>query len=412
MQIKRDYSQPFFGPRRRRSYGRVLLVFGLLIGGLLMLVTTQFDQLQVAALEIVGLAPTTTPLPSDLAAQAMDMFRAGNTRQAATLWEQVVRKRPDTIDYLYEYGQVLIELDTADPGRALTMADRIIALNPDDVRGYALKTRALVWSGDSALAVSVGGIGLAIDPNFAPMHAAMARAYTDTARFQDGLDHGERAVELDPLYPDAHRSYAYVLASVRLNEQAIDELEQAIAINPNLVAPYFELAFQYLSLDRNEEAIATYDRILSLQPRNAKAMLRQCLAYSKVGQFDRAVGYCQDATTNDPGYTAAYQQLGIILYNRLDFSGALAAFEQCAFNDPANLECQYRRGLSNYYLKQCDEAWTILQESLLMAQNRVGQEDAINNIRAGLTAITQDCPAYRSLSSPTATPETPATGGA
>lgn len=410
MQIKRDYSQPFFGARRRRTHGRLLLTLGLLIGGLLALVAWQFDQLQVAALEMVGLAPTATALPSEMAGQAMDFYRAGNTREAARLWEQVVRKRPDTVDYLYEYGQVLIDLDTPDPERALAMAERIIDIAPDDVRGYALKARALVWSGDSASAISTGAIGLSLDPNFAPMHAALARAYTDVARFQDALAHGEKAVELDPLYPDAHRSYAYVLASVRLNDQAIDQLEQAIALNPNQVAPYFELAFQYLSLDRNEEAIATYDRILSLQPRNAKAMLRQCLAFSKVGQFDRAIGYCRDATTNDPTYTAAFQQLGIILYNRLDFSGALDAFQQCVINDPTNLECQYRRGLTLYYLKECDEAWTTLQESLLMAQNRADQQEAINNIRAGLTAITNDCPAYRGLGGESATPENP--GGA
>ena len=58
---------------------------------------------------------------------------------------------------------------------------------------------------------------------------------------------------------------------------------------------HFELAGLYLARDEDQSAIDIYNRILSLDPRNARAMLRLCLAYRKVGEFSRALGFCEDS---------------------------------------------------------------------------------------------------------------------
>jgi tetratricopeptide (TPR) repeat protein len=403
MQIKRNYSEPFFtGRRRKRSPGQrafVLVLLGI-IAAVVVVTLTSFEQLQTAAYDVMGWSPTATPLPSEIAARAADLFRAGNLEGAAAVWTEVVRNRPDNVDYLYEFGQVLVELSRYD--EAISLADHAVDLLPNDPRGYALKMRALALSGDYAGAISLGAVALSVDPNFGATHAALARAYTDAARYNEALEHGTLAVENDPFYPDSHRSYAYALTSVRENELAIQELEAAIESHPGLVAAYFELAYQFLALNRDQDAIAVYDRILSFQPRNAKAMLRLCEAYRKIGEFERALGFCQDSVRTDPTFAQGQLQLGIMLYNRLQFSEALAAFEQCYASAPDSLDCLYRIGLAQYYLAlqpgadrdaYCEEAWTTLQDSLLMAQTR-GASETIGVIREGLTAVTRDCPAY------------------
>jgi hypothetical protein len=58
MQIRRDYSQPFFGNRRRRrGMWRWIILYVILIAGFLFFVDSQFSQLQTMALEMVGQAP-------------------------------------------------------------------------------------------------------------------------------------------------------------------------------------------------------------------------------------------------------------------------------------------------------------------------------------------------------------------
>ena len=116
MQIKRDYSQPFFSTRRRRRTGgsRFLFLYGLFVGAFLVVVYTQFDRLQLAALDAVGMAPTSTPFASTMATGGADAFQNGDVALAAEMFGQAHRQQPNNLDYAYEYGKMLIELDQAE----------------------------------------------------------------------------------------------------------------------------------------------------------------------------------------------------------------------------------------------------------------------------------------------------------
>lgn len=406
MQIKRDYSKSFFSDKRRNGTGRFLLSYVLFLGTFLMVVYLQFDRIQYAALDTVGMAPTATPFASELATRAYDLFLAGDLDGAASLYEQAVAQQPDNVGYLYEYGRTLIELDRS--VEALEISDVMIAADSGDPRGYALKARALVWEGDSAAAIPVGVSGLEIDPNYAPLYAALARAYTNIGRYQQGLANGQRAVELDAMDADAHRSYAYSLIWVGRREEAIEQLEQAISINPNLTPPYFELAVNYLALDRDALAIATYERILSLEPRNARAYLRLCEAFFKVGQNAQAEGYCEDALAINEGYPQAWRQFGMVQYNRRNYEGAIESFDNCVANNGTEIQCWYLRGLAHYYLGNCDEAWNILGEALTISSDPgsgIGQP-IVDTIREGLRLTTISCPSYSGQQLPTPIPPT------
>lgn len=414
MQIKRDYSQPFFSSRRRRrSSTRSIFSLLLTIVALVVIAYTQFDRLQLMALDAVGMAPTSTPFASTLATEGAALFQQGDIEEALERFALAVAQQPDNLDYLYEYGKLLIELDRAE--EVLTplnqdeksLADRAIELYPRDPRGYALKTKALVWIGDAAGAIPVGVAGLEVNNSFAPLYSALARAYTAIGRYQQGLQYGAEAVERDPMDIDAHRSYAYSLIWVGERDLAIEQLEDAIAVNPNLTAPYFELALQYLASDQDELAVATYERILSLDPINKRAFLRLCEAYAKVGQFDRAQGYCEDALRQDPNYAQALRQVGMMRYNRRNYEGAIDAFEQCVNNGSTEIQCWYLRGLAHYYLGNCDNAWSILQESLVQARELADGESIIANIREGLRLTTVSCPQYSNQALPTDPPPTP-----
>lgn len=397
MQIKRDYSQPFFGQRRqRRNLARPLFFIGLLAGMMLVYVYVNLDTLQETTLELIGQAPTPTPMPGDLATEAAALVLVGNLDAAADLFERALAQRPDNIDYLYEYGQMLI--DKGDAEIAAELGERILTINPGDARGYVLNARALAWGGNSAGAIPIALAGLDLGGGYtSELYSVLARAYANTGRYNDGVNAGLTAVQEDVGNVDARRSYAYALSWVGANDAAIEQLEAAIALDPNRLPAYFELALQYLARDRDQEAIDLYDRILAVQPRNARALLRLCETYRKVGQFERAIGFCEDAVSADPTSSRAQYQLGILYYNRFNFPGALEAFTNCAEIDPSSLECTYRQGLSHYYVDQCDEAWDVLQRSLVMASERSGVDSVVNNIRLGLIAIGQKCPEYSAL---------------
>ncbi len=420
MRIQRNHSQPFYGGRRRgRGTARLVLTFALVMAGFLLFVYLQFDRLQMAAMAMVGIYPTPTPFASTLASRGAELYAKGKVEEATAAFAQAVAQQPDNVNYLYEYGKLLNELDRSD--EAVPLADRIIELAPNDPRGYALKANALMWT-DPSTAIPIAVNGLEVNPNFAPLHSALAIAYINIGRYQEGIVRAQKAVELDPMDANAHRAYSYTLIYVGRREEAIDQLEQAREINPYLTSIYFELAAQYRTpeIDKPEMAVAIYQEILRLEPDNAKAYLRLCETYSAQGEFSQAQDFCEQAIEIDDQFALAYRELGRMQYNRRNYEGAIESFETCvdlgATPDNA-IECWYLRGLAHYYLGDCDQAWEILNDALVKADVLVDKDLVVENINKGLGFITLRCPGYagRPLPTaipPTAIPPTPIGGGA
>lgn len=431
MQIRRDYSQPFFSDRRRRrGTWRWLLLYVVLVGGFLFFVDSQFSSLQLMALQAVGQAPEPTPFASEYATRGMQRYSAGNVREAAGLLEQAVRQQPTNIDYLYEYGRMLLEMgaDNSDYYvQAITIGDQAINANPNDPRGYSIKTRALDLSGSPELAIPVAQAGLNVNPNFAPLHAALSSAYLGIDRYTVALEEAEIAIRLDPNDPSSRRIYSYSLTWTAQYDEAINQLEQAIALNPNNADTYFELASQYrrqainspdtvVAMERSAAAIALYELVLAMQPENARAYLRLCDAYFGASENQRAEDYCQQAVNINPEYSLAYASLGQTQYSQRNYEGAIASFELCVQygNNDYDVRCDYIRGLAHYYLadtpEECQVAWETLTEALNRIDPSLRNESnsVYNNTVEGLRLITvsQWCTAYQGRAMPTPIPPT------
>lgn len=450
MQIRRDYSQPFFSDRRRRrGRGFWLLVFfmGALVGGGLAYIDSNFFQLQNAALHAIGQGPAPTPFASNWAEEGYNRFMAGDMEQAAEMFGSAVRLQPTNVDYLYEYGRALLELARFE--EAIAIGDQAINANPRDPRGYAIKARALDLNDQSEAAIPVGQQGLQVRADFAPIHAALASAYRNIDRYDVALDYAEQAIELDPLDANARRIYALNLMWVGRRDEAIEQLEEAIAINPNLTAPYFELAVLYRSQNEFELAVATYETVLTIDPGNPRANLRLCQVYIQIGQDSRAEGYCEDALFNDPNYAEAMSTLGWVMYRRRNYEGAIEQFRTCeqrlsavaaqpgrvtvsetgasllmqvgalSAEEPGytihvddlnedTIRCFYMRGLAHYYLGECDASWTLLNDSLDMTTGlpQYVADTVGSQIGDGLSGVTARCTGYIGRALPTAIPPT------
>lgn len=413
MLVRRNQSQSFFRPRRKRPYFRWAVMMALFVGLLLIgnFALTQPTELRATTSRLFGDQPTATPAAQTLAAQAEILYYNGDLAQSAALYAEAVEQRPNNIDWVYAYGQILIDMDQ--PQQAEELSKRLIEMYPEDPRGLALRARALAWMGQYTAAVPMGLSGLQLDENFAPLYEALSRAYTGAAQWREAQLYGVKAIELAPNDVRSHWAYANALSAVGAFEEAIVELKIAIEIQPGFIPPYFELAFLYLSSNQDQEAIDLYDRVLGMQPRNVRALLRQCEAYRKVGEFERALGLCQDAARIDPTFIPAQYRLGTLLYNRREFGPALQAFQACYDSDTTDyrLQCTYRLGLAHYYVAQtnfqtctaqgqdqcsaqaqphCEQAWSLLETSLTMTQALTDVDQDIQIIQEGMTAIVNE----------------------
>jgi len=410
MFVRRSYSEPFFSTRRKkRGHLRKIVLFTLVLGAAVWFIDINFSTLQSAALEAIGYAPDPTPFASEFATRGMEYYAAGDMRNAALMYVRAVAQQPDNVDYLYEYGRTLLELGSEDPTnyqRVVELGDRAINLAPRDPRGFALKCRALDLTGESANAIPIGQQGLSVDPNFAPLHYALADAYRSIDRYDVAIDRAERAIELDPYDPVARRVYAYALIWIGEVDSAIDQLERAVALAPNNTGAYFELALLYLNAEEPEMAIATYEQILAMQPENYRAYQRLCEAYNQAGEIRRAIGYCQDSLGINDQNAGAWASYGHVQYRNRNYEGAIESFETCVSLGGEDIRCWYLRGLGHYYLGQCDQAWSVLSE----AANIIGQPEDYNPVYEavmdGFDLISISCTGYQGRGAPTALPPT------
>lgn len=411
MQIHRDYSQSIFTHRKRRStkWWRVLILLAL-IAGFVFFVDRNFYTLQSATMDMIGMAPEPTPVASYYAEQALTRFQRGNTLAAAQAFEQAIQQQPDNIDYLYEYGRMLLEMGVDNRShyeRALEIGDIAIQTDPNNPRGYVIKMRALDALGRPQDAVPVGQAGLNVDRGFASLYAGLSSAYRNTDRYELALEFGARAVELDPTDPVARRIYALALNWVGQRQQAIAQLEQAVALNPSLAGSSFELANMYRSIALNsadpEEiayysalALDIYERIIAQQPENARAFLRLCEAYFERREMARSADHCTNALNINPTYAQAWASLGQAEYSQTRFTQAITAFDQCVANQGTDIRCYTLRGLAHYYIGDCDQAWVILSEALGRIQQITTnpQDYRLSTALEGISLVSSTCPGY------------------
>ena len=367
MRFRRDWSESFLTkkPGRRRNPWLWWFAFIaiLLLGMLIWLNRTQLQRTVESSL---GRAPTATPFASEYASRGMQALMPGEVGAAIEALEQAVSLQPRQSSYRYELGQLY--LAEGDYVEAALQAQAILELDPRDIRGHTLEVARLTFAGESEAAIARGRAALEADAFFAPLLATLARAYLDASRISEGLEYAERALAADPLDAEVQRAYAYALLFIQDREGAITHLREATRLAPHSAATYLELAGVLLAVDRDQEAIDTYELLLARYPQHGRANLRLCQAYTKLGQFRQALGYCEDATTLNPGDSAAWLQLGELRYNQRDFAGTVAALEGCVASGSQALTCWWMRALSLYYLGDCQAAWPVWEEARQRAQ--------------------------------------------
>lgn len=400
MQIRRDRSNLHFGNQVRRGIPRTWLVLALIVLAGVAVVIWQFDAIEAQVNTLFNDPPTPTPPAPAVARDAYTAYLNGDLEAAETDYAEAVRQSPDNIDYLYEYGHVLLLLDQSQAG--LDVADQIIALDRDDPRGPTLKITALYQLDRLDEAISVGLTALELSQDFAPLYAALVWPYADIGRWNQALDMGEQAVSLDSTIMDTYRAYAYALTWVGAREQAAQALEDAIAIQPTLDFLYFELAEKYRALENVQGAISAYEQVLAIDRTNTRAMLRLCETYFNLGENTRAQEYCTQALDSDPAYADAWRQIGLVYYMQSQYQNAVNAFEQCVANGSDSIYCYYVRGLAYYYLDRCDLAVPLLQDSL----ERTQSDRILGFIREGLRLCQSP------VAEPTVTPDAESENGA
>jgi tetratricopeptide (TPR) repeat protein len=171
--------------------------------------------------------------------------------------------------------------------------------------------------------LSVYRHAVAVAPDSAPAHSALASEYAFAGRARDAEAAARRAIELDPQYVDGHLKLSYLTQQQGNLNKAIDILEQAkSSIGPtpinrsNLATLLLNLGMLYSQKKDYPSAIEYAQESLALWPRPA-GWNYTALIYSYTDNLEESLRLYQEAERRlPPAYSVIHLSKGII-YDQL-----------------------------------------------------------------------------------------------
>jgi tetratricopeptide (TPR) repeat protein len=316
-----------------------------------------------------------------LAGLAGVLVTAPHWRNDATLWTWAAQRAPRS-----DLPWVNLAVQAGNRGQAdqaLEYANRALILNPDNASAHDAAGLALFLLGDHAGAERAFRNGLALDPDNAHLWSNLAGAIREQGRPEEAsqllLD---QALARDPTLWTAYLGLGLCHLATDRPDLALAPLRQAVSYQPQagetwerligalvatgqgaeavevmarspLASPqaWSGLGHHLLANDQPAEALQAYERALAgADP--APIHLQRSLAFVQLGNLEQAEATLRLGLALAPDDGRLHNNLGMVLRDRGDAAGALAALEM---------------------------AWRLLPDSALVAGNLAQAHQALGN---------------------------------
>ncbi|MBE9039612.1 tetratricopeptide repeat protein [Oscillatoriales cyanobacterium LEGE 11467] len=240
------------------------------------------------------------------------------SQQALESYHQAARANPDQIE-LYH---------------------KILEITPNDVNVHLQLVRALERQGNWDEAIVFSQMALQIQPDAVEAHIELGKVLAQQSQLTDATVCYRRAIELAPNVSVAHHHLGEVLSLQGQSEQAIASFRRALEIDSEFYQKiqvgieeakvYFELAKMFERQNDSDRAISCYHRATQLDP-------GQCWYYHHLAdalvkkdyKSERSIEFYRRAIETNPTPSFwHYQNLGVVLFNREDFSQAKESFQK------------------------------------------------------------------------------------
>ncbi len=176
---------------------------------------------------------------------------------------------------------------------------------------------------------------IALDPDYAPAHAALARAYslapvvgamTPIESMPKAREAARRAISLDPALAAGHSTLGFVLAHYDFDWPGAErEYLRALDLNPNDAYAHLFYSNSYLSpLGRHAEAIDEMQKAVGIDPFSAPVQSFLGRTYIRARQYDKAQAQFRKSAEMFPGFAIDHERLAQLLAFQGKFEDAIS----------------------------------------------------------------------------------------
>jgi TolB-like protein/Flp pilus assembly protein TadD len=163
---------------------------------------------------------------------------------------------------------------------------------------------------------------LAIDPDFAPAHAALSRAHgfmastgqAEVASWQAAESAARRAVELDPALGDGHTALAMCELFYHWDaDAAYHDIQKGLGLAPGSAVARHAFGVHLIVIGEPERAVEEMEMAVRLDPLSLLILYSQAWALLECERYEEVLALCDRILETDPMFRAAYEGKGFAL---------------------------------------------------------------------------------------------------
>jgi len=212
------------------------------------------------------------------------MNRAERRRAEQMQKKAAAKRNPDAL-----FAEALARHNDGRASDALTLAEQLLAAQPEHLDGLQLAGMAAIQLGDAHKALGFLGDKTRLDPDNPHGHLNHGAALQMNGDLEAAADHFRRAITLDAGLAEAHSNLGVTLRDLSRFAEAEDAMRRALSLaTATDTRLTVSLASVVQSLGRIDEAIALFDQALLLDPSNADFIYKRCLCRFAKGDFAAA----------------------------------------------------------------------------------------------------------------------------
>ncbi len=244
-----------------------------------------------------------------------------------TLWDDCVRKAPNKVRTVNNYGLALLEAGQVD--KAIVMLGRAVEMKPEPG--------------------TLNNLG---------------NALVTQGRFREAIPYYTRALETAPDFVNARLGLGNAYDLMGSPEMAVREFQVALALNPRSDAVHTYLGRAFIKLKDYDQAVRHFREALRWNPSSFDAYASLGNVSTIEGRYGEAKGYYLQALKVNPGYADAYNNLGHVLFKERRYAEAVDAFNHALRLNPGLAKSHENLGMLYAQRGDYESAVLHLQEAL------------------------------------------------
>jgi Putative Zn-dependent protease, contains TPR repeats len=200
------------------------------------------------------------------AEQADKLAGEGKSAEALPLYEKALEKNPDDARALL--GSSTCYLSLAQPEKALAGLDRVLKIEPTNVRAMALKSACLSDSRryDEAVDTATKAIQLDTAESTALPHLVLSISLNELGRFEEALSAVNKYLLKEPENAQALFIKGSVLEELERYDEALDTFSKAARSRDGHIRGCIARGILLCTLGRMDEGIAEFNKVLPQEP--------------------------------------------------------------------------------------------------------------------------------------------------